>query len=113
MEVKSMQIGKYVFLLFFGLAGCVTSPSYTQDQLDVALKKVTICLARQAKELDDKISPADSVAIGVAAACKSDIDIYDNMRVPNDGTYFANSFYLNRHIGWHKSAVMAVLLARK
>jgi hypothetical protein len=102
-----------ILLILVGLSGCSIYPSYSQSQIDEGLLKVTQCLARQAKFLDDKISPADSVAIGVAAACKKEIDIYDNMRVPNNGTIFANSFYANRHQGWHKSAVMAVLVSRK
>ena len=101
------------FFLPFLLSACSLTPSYSQSQIDEGLRLATQCLARQAKLLDDKISPADSVAIGVTAACKREIDTYDNMRVPNNGTAFSNGFYANRHQGWHKSAVLAVLVSRK
>ena len=101
------------FMLLYFLSACSLTPSYSQSQIDEGLRLATQCLARQAKFLDDKISPADSIAIGVAAACKKEIDSYDNMRVPNNGTAFSNGFYTNRHQGWHKSAVLAVLVSRK
>ena len=101
------------FLLPFLLSACSLTPSYSQSQIDEGLRSATQCLARQAKLLDDKNSPADSIAIGVAAACKREIDTYDNMRVPNNGTAFSNGFYANRHQGWYKSAVLAVLVSRK
>ena len=71
-----------ILLILVGLSGCSIYPSYSQSQIEEGLLKVTQCLARHAKFLDDKISPADSVAIGVAAACKKEIDIYDNMHYP-------------------------------
>jgi hypothetical protein len=81
--------------------------------MDDGLNRVNQCLVKFAQALDDKTSPADTIAIGVAAACRAEIDAYDNMRVPNNGTIFSNSFYASRHQGWHKSAVLAVLVSRK
>ncbi len=96
-----------------GIGGCAQSPRYSSSEVSDGLSRVNQCLAKYAQALDDKISPADTVAVGVAAACRGEIDSYDNMRVPNNGTHFSNSFYANRHQGWHKSAVLAVLMARK
>lgn len=83
--------------------------TYSAQELDAAKSRVTQCLVKQARALDDRISPADSVAIGVVAACQGEIDVYDKMRVQGAGTLFTNTFYKNRHIGWHKTGVMTVL----
>lgn len=99
------------FIPVFVFVGCATT--YTANEIDVAKNAVAQCMVKEARALDDMISPADSIAIGVAAACQKEIDIYDNMRVQGAGSIYRESFYRNRHIGWQKAAVMSVLTERR
>lgn len=52
------------------LCGCAGAPKAEVDAADDAN---IFCIERNAVQLDDQISPATAVAVGVAAACSSEL----------------------------------------
>jgi hypothetical protein len=92
------------------LVGCATVTNEEKHALGVATAK---CLISASKRLDDGISPADTVAVGVISECQRQIDQYDEARVPDKGfTTFAQAFWANRMTGWIKQTTAIVLKQR-
>jgi|LauGreDrversion4_2_1035121.scaffolds.fasta_scaffold408685_2 hypothetical protein len=72
------------------------------------------CILDASKSLDDGISPADTVALGVMSKCQNEIDAYDVARLPSGVgiNVYATTAWNNRNIGWTKQITSIVLETR-
>ena len=102
---------KYCISIFvcFLFVGCAAPDPAVKNQLGMI---ATSCIVKSARALDDGISPADIVAIGVISDCQAQIDDYDEARVAKKATIFSETFWANRHIGWSRQITAIVLKSR-
>ena len=102
-----------IFLVFI-LSACATERNQNKEannQLGVIAAK---CIVDSARTLDDGISPADTVAIGIMSKCQKEIDAYDEVRLPSGAGFniYATTVWNNRHIGWGRQITSIVLETR-
>jgi hypothetical protein len=102
---------KYYGLTFACLifAGCSTPDPAIKNQLGTVAAS---CILKFATTLDDGISPADTVAIGVMSRCQTEINAYDEARLPQRDTAYGSGAWAGRNIGWIKQITSMVLEAR-
>ena len=96
----------FVCLMF---AGCSLPDPAIKNQLGTIAAS---CILKSAKTLDDGISPADTVAIGVMSDCQSQINDYDEVRLGGKSGVFGQTVWANRHIGWSRQITAIVLKSR-
>jgi len=103
--MKTIVIAASAFLL----TSCAT---VSEDQKNALGVSAAQCLLNAINKNDDGISPADTVAIGLISSCQSEIDAYDEARVPNRYSTFGETFWAHRMKGWMKQATTLVLQSR-
>ncbi len=96
----------FLYLIF---AGCSAPDLGIKNQLGTIAAS---CILKSAKTLDDGISPADTVAIGVMSDCQAQIDDYDNARLGGTSGVYGQTVWANRHIGWSRQITSIVLKSR-
>ena len=91
--------------------GCASQPSGYIDvnQLGVDAAR---CIVNSAEILDDGISPADTITVGIMSKCQQEIDAYDYARLPRGSSVYAVTVWNNRHIGWNRQITSIVLESR-
>lgn len=90
-------------------AGCSAPDPAIKNQLGTIAAS---CILKSARTLDDGISPADTVAIGVMSDCQAQIDDYDKVRLGDKGGVYGQTVWANRHIGWSRQITSIVLKSR-
>jgi hypothetical protein len=95
------------------MTACGTSEKQKEENFKLGVV-VAECLLDNAAALDDGISPADTVAVGVISKCQSVIDAYDKVRLPSGAgiNVYATTVWNNRHIGWMRQTTSIVLETR-
>lgn len=103
-----------VALIAMLVTGCATDRVQDKTNLNLLGTTAAKCIVDAAKVLDDGISPADTVAIGVMSKCQNEIDAYDNVRLPAGAGYnvYATTVWNNRHTGWSRQITSIVLESR-
>lgn len=102
---------KYIIFtfLYLLLSGCAGPDPAVKNQLGTIAAS---CILKSAKSLDDGISPADTVAIGVMSDCQSQINAYDEVRLGSQAGIYGQTAWANRHIGWARQITAIVLKTR-
>jgi hypothetical protein len=90
-------------------AGCAVPSKEDAYQLGV---NAASCIQRNARQLDDRISPADTIAIGIMSRCQEEINAYDQVRLPNRATAFGSGAWAGRSVGWMRQITSIVLQTR-
>lgn len=111
-----------VFKLLFSMAllltisGCTPAVRQSSSADDPELKRLGVsaasCILNNAKQLDDQISPADTIALGVMSKCQPEINAYDTARLPSTNTAFGNAAWAARNTGWMRQITGIVLETR-
>ncbi len=104
---------KIVLIVLF-VSGCATDRVQDKSNMNLLGANAAKCIVDASKVLDDGISPADTVAIGVMSKCQNEIDAYDNVRLPAGAGFnvYATAVWNNRNIGWSKQITSIVLESR-
>ncbi len=116
--IKERLTIKLALSVLFPLAvlGCATGAQKTPSADDPELKRLGVdaasCILSSAKQLDDQISPADTIAVGVMSKCQSEINAYDTARLPSTNTAFGNAAWAARNTGWMRQITSIVLETR-
>ena len=95
----------------FLASGCASSDPVELNRLGT---DATRCIVSAARTIDDGISPADTIAIGVMSKCQAEIDAYDEVRLPSGRGFnvYATAAWNNRNIGWMRQITSIVLEER-
>jgi hypothetical protein len=96
-------------ILLTVIAGCATPTEEETKKLGVS---AATCIQNYARKLDDRISPADTIAVGVMSKCQAEINAFDEVRLPSQATAFGSGAWSGRNIGWMKQITSMVLEAR-
>ena len=96
-------------ILLAVIAGCATPTEEETNKLGVS---AATCIRNYARKLDDRISPADTIAVGVMSKCQAEINAFDEVRLPSRATAFGSGAWAGRNIGWIKQITGIVLEAR-
>lgn len=99
--------GTLIFSIF--IAGCATPTNEDTHKLGAS---AAICIQTNARKLDDQISPADTIAVGVMSKCQAEINAFDEVRLPSRSTYFGSGAWAGRNIGWMRQITSIVLETR-
>jgi hypothetical protein len=98
------------------ISGCAPVVRQSNSANDPELKRLGVsaasCILSSAKQLDDQISPADTIAVGVMSKCQSEINAYDTARLPSTNTAFGNAAWAARNTGWMRQITGIVLETR-
>jgi hypothetical protein len=110
-KVKNKFLLKLTVILMFAavIVGCATPTEEDRSKLAV---KAAACIQNFARKLDDRISPADTIAVGVMSKCQAEINAFDEVRLPNIATAYGSGAWAGRNIGWMKQITSIVLEAR-
>ncbi len=98
-----------ILMLAAVIAGCATPTKEDTNKLGVS---AAACIQNYARKLDDRISPADIIAIGVMSKCQAEINAFDEVRLPSRATAFGSGAWAGRNIGWTRQITSIVLETR-
>jgi hypothetical protein len=96
-------------LLLAVVVGCATP---TEEETNKLAASAATCIQNYARKLDDRISPADTIAVGVMSKCQEEINAFDEVRLPSKATAYGSGAWAGRNIGWMKQITSIVLEAR-
>jgi hypothetical protein len=96
-------------LLLALVAGCATP---TEEEINKLGASAANCVQNYARKLDDRISPADTISVGVMSKCQDEINAFDEVRLPSKATAYGSGAWAGRNIGWLKQITSIVLEAR-
>jgi hypothetical protein len=114
MNVLKIKTKRMMVLLSILVSACATDTAENNETMKRLGTNAAKCILDMAKTIDDGISPADTVAVGVMSKCKNEIDAYDEVRLPAGAGFniYATTVWNNRHTGWNSQITSIVLETR-
>jgi hypothetical protein len=109
-----MNMNRIIRFFFFLTSAALVTGCAVQSKEDTFQLGVNAagCIQRNARQLDDRISPADTIAIGIMSKCQREIDAYDEARLPSRATAYGSGAWAGRGVGWMRQITSIVLQTR-